>query len=406
MKKTIIKDTFTTDEFTDFQNQSEEIKRYKYIVNNYGHEGIIILINEDDDLLKYTYLNKKLFYVKKRFFTKSEIRTSFTLYKKNKTVKIWCGFDHIKSSPIFNEIFKYLNITWINEIHNAVISKCLNKTLFTNIITGKITNQKQFFQKYMSISLKIPKKEMVSWKLMKDALMKCCPYGNEYTIKLVINNVTNINLGLKKLNELLDLREQGAVFVENDVPEYHTYIDTLKDAEILGKKVNPNWSSKRMQYEHTLMTEQINKLLMTNKANNAIYMVNTDSLLYYPNNTVRLLDTELDVFQEGLTMHHCLYTSYWTSIKNKNYFAFSAEYPERCTIGVRHTIKGEFIIDQIYKKYDANVTQETRDYFNNWIKSENMQKFLETNYLVTEPKDYIKVEDTMNTLSNLTQKAC
>ena len=57
-------------------------------------------------------------------------------------------------------------------------------------------------------------------------------------------------------------------------------------------------------------------------------------------------------------------------------------------------------------KYDANVTQETRDYFNNWIKSENMQKFLETNYLVTEPKDYIKVEDTMNTLSNLTQKAC
>ena len=35
-----------------------------------------------------------------------------------------------------------------------------------------------------------------------------------------------------------------------------------------------------------------------------------------------------------------------------------------------------------------------------------MQKFLETNYLVTEPKDYIKVEDTTNTLSNLTQKAC
>lgn len=70
---------------------------------------------------------------------------------------------------------------------------------------------------------------------------------------------------------------------------------------------------------------------------------------------------------------------------------------------VRHTIKGEFIIDQIYKKYDVNVTQETRDYFNNWIKSENMQKFLETNYLVTEPKENVTGHIT-NIMSDLNKK--
>lgn len=66
--------------------------------------------------------------------------------------------------------------------------------------------------------------------------------------------------------------------------------------------------------------------------------------------------------------------------------------------------KGEFIIGQIYKKYDANVTQETRDYFNNWIKSENMQKFLETNYLVTEPKENVTGHIT-NIMSDLNKKA-
>lgn len=395
MKKTIIKDTFSSDSFNGFLKQSEEIKRYNYVVNCYRHDGYVIIANEDDDLLKYTYLYKRLCYVKKRFFTKSEIRASFSFYKKTKTVKIWCGFDLFKSSPIYTDIFKYLNITWINEIDKSVISKCLNKTIFSNIISGRITNQKQFFQKYMSISLKIPKKEMVSWKLVKNALSKFCPHGNEYIIPLVISNVTNINLGLKKINELN--KNSNSI-------EYNLYIDTLKDAEILGNKINPNWSLKRMQYEHTLMTEKLNKFLIDSKSNNAIYMVNIDSLLKYPNDTVNLLYSESSVFQEGMTMHHCLYTSYWRLIKEKSYFAFSAEYPERCTIGVYRTSKGDFAIDQIYQKYDRMVSDTTYEYFANWIKSDYMQKFLSNNYLLTKPKENV-TEHITNIMSALNKKA-
>ena len=36
-----------------------------------------------------------------------------------------------------------------------------------------------------------------------------------------------------------------------------------------------------------------------------------------------ILNTEQEVFQEGLDMHHCIYTCYWKRIKNKEYLGLS-----------------------------------------------------------------------------------
>lgn len=394
MKKTIIKDTFTTDGFTEFLNQSEEIKRYNYITKGYRHKGNVIVANDDDETLKFTSINKCLYYVHNRFFIKSDIYYSFTLYKKTKTAKVWCGFDAIKLRAEFNEIFKYLNITWINEIDVSVINKCLTKTLFCDIISGKITNQSQFFKKYMSISLKIPKKEKASWKLMKESLTKCSSLCIRNDISLVVNNVKNINLGLKKFNDLF-IEDKNCLF--HCKKEYPLFMDALKDAEILGVKINPKWSDKRLRNEHTLMTQKINKFLIDEKSEKAIPFIGDDILLSYPNDTVKILDSESSVFQEALNMHHCLYTSYWTLICGKGYFAFSAKYPERCTIGVHRNWNGEFVIDQICGNYDKKVSNETYEYFNRWVKSENMQNFFKINYLKikTDNDDQTEITDVM-----------
>lgn len=49
-----------------------------------------------------------------------------------------------------------------------------------------------------------------------------------------------------------------------------------------------------------------------------------------------LRNTEQEVFEEGIVMHHCVYTNYWRDIKTKDYLALTVNLPEGpATIGMR-----------------------------------------------------------------------
>ena len=133
------------------------------------------------------------------------------------------------------------------------------------------------------------------------------------------------------------------------------YSDLLSCAIKLNQVVDFTWSLKRIQEEHK---KQIKRLLakeIDNKENNPIY---DTTAMTFP---FRLLNTEKDIFVEGNVMHHCLYNCYYRKIKNHDYIAFHLDSPEECTLGI-HLVGGHPELNQIYKKYDQLVSDETRQY--------------------------------------------
>lgn len=385
-KKTILKDTFT-EVYEKFNKLPDEIKRYILITKNYKGlinelGGEVIIFNENDEVLKCTWLYPRITYSSNHYYVKRNIQASITIDKKHKKIYYWTGKNYILESPYYELIFKYLNIDWHKNIPRSVFDHAITETMLKKIIFNEVTNPEKFYKAYMSISLKINKKSNISWKLVRDALDLSYNrfWGNTIPVQRVIKNTTNPNLAL---NKYINCKDSESLQLFKDI---------LVDAEILGVKINPKWSNKRMQEEHTKMTKNINKMIIGSRSNDVIPYKEVE-YIKYPNESVRILNSEIDVYNEGVTMHHCLYNSYYNSIVNKSYFAFSAYFPERCTIGIRYnSINNNFIVDQIYKNFDQPVTTDTKKYFEEWINSDDMQKFFIKNYYL----DITKVSETLN----------
>lgn len=370
MKKTIIFDSYNNCKLDDFWESSDEIKRYKYFNKYERHRGDIKMFNEDDEVLNYSERIKELKYNSKshNFYTKTTFSFSMTYYKKTKKLMIWCGKENkFKDRHFYTELFKYLHIDWYIQIPNRILNAFLTKTLLTKIISGKITNPEMFYKNIMQISYKITKKDNISWKAFRWALTEL----KYISINDVLNQFTNPSLTLELLmNGKLD--ESYLVLLQ----------DTINDAIVLNKKINIQWSYKRLQYEHTKMTQEINGMLIDSKNNAKLNFIDIDKI-NFPNSYVKLIDNEAMCFNEGKIMSHCLYNSYWDMIRKKEYFAFSIDFPERCTLGVSHNnYYGTFHLNQIYLAYDRLVKDETRKLFTDWILTEEMQAFFKKNYMI------------------------
>jgi hypothetical protein len=89
---------------------------------------------------------------------------------------------------------------------------------------------------------------------------------------------------------------------------------------------------------------------------------NVDKYDRYTLEGFKLLKTQKEVFFEGKTMHHCLYTAYWTSIKNGNYLAYHINIDgEEATLGVyldRHSKDRSVYYSQCYTAYNKRISSE------------------------------------------------
>ena len=188
--------------------------------------------------------------------------------------------------------------------------------------------------------------------------------------------------------------------------------DISDQCKILNVKIDVNWSKKRLDEEHILMTEKIME-----------YEVNSlsDIKLNYPTkldlpSCFKILSTEKEVFREGKIMHHCIYTNYWPRINNRKYLAIHLDYQgTKVTIGVRKSNKGkqllfqappgfkelnhEYIIDQMYSSYNHSVSPEIKSFVEQYIYNPKVQIQLEDFFLkdfvnksIEEPLRYDEVD--------------
>lgn len=148
-----------------------------------------------------------------------------------------------------------------------------------------------------------------------------------------------------------------------EVAEKSLVEDAVDLALQLNKKVNFSWSRNKfqdinVQWSRELMRKDIEK-------RNPQDIYKNKELI----KDAKLLSSERDVFEEGMIMHHCVYTNYWRLIESGKYVALhlnSTINPSGITLGIqvmydynnKDNIISKLVFDQAFYAYDKMLSTE------------------------------------------------
>lgn len=148
-----------------------------------------------------------------------------------------------------------------------------------------------------------------------------------------------------------------------EVAEKSLVADAVDLALQLNKKVNFNWSRNKfreinVQWSRELMRKDIEK-------RNPQDIYKNKELI----KDAKLLSSERDVFEEGMIMHHCVYTNYWRLIESGKYVALHLDSTVNSlgiTLGVqvmydynnKDNIISKLVFDQAFYAYDKILSTE------------------------------------------------
>ena len=148
-----------------------------------------------------------------------------------------------------------------------------------------------------------------------------------------------------------------------EVAEKSLVADAVDLALQLNKKVNFSWSRNKfreinVQWSRELMRKDIEK-------RNPQDIYKNKELI----KDAKLLSSERDVFEEGMIMHHCVYTNYWRLIESGRYIALhlnSTVNSLGITLGVwvrydsnnQDNIISKLVFDQAFYAYDKTLSTE------------------------------------------------
>ena len=298
-----------------------------------------------DDCIYYVVSTKRLGRRGKTFYPREDHKETIYIGKNS------IGF-HSVSSKTLLDFLKILEIDWFRDIDSNILSQgFFNKTIFRRIITNRIYNEETF---YKSIATCMYGIKNVSWKTVRKYYE--LKYGSENVFGPFIDiSLTDLYYFTKNIDQSVN------ILIDNSF-DASKYSDLISSAVKLDQVVDFAWSAKRIEEEHKRQTEALMAKELGSKKIVPIYDTGT---MEFP---FRLLNTEKDIFIEGTIMHHCLYNCYYDRISNHDYIAFHLDSPEDCTLGV-WLRNGKPELNQIYKKYDQRVSNETRKYAEDFIKS-------------------------------------
>lgn len=168
-----------------------------------------------------------------------------------------------------------------------------------------------------------------------------------------------------------------------EVAEKSLVADAVDLALQLNKKVNFSWSSNKfrdinVQWSRELMRKDIEK-------RNPKDIYKNKELI----KDAKLLSSERDVFEEGMIMHHCVYTNYWRLIESGKYVALhlnSTVNSLGITLGVqviydynnKDNIISKLVFDQAFYAYDKILSTEDYQMCEDYLfdNEENLIKIL------------------------------
>lgn len=346
--KTVITGQLTLEKMEEFKAMPVEMQRYLF------YKGDIYSFTtssrkETDTHVYWCTSNKVPRFENNRLFYLNSNKAGVTFDKEKKTIKIWFG-DSIQKleGTILSDIIEFFNLDWFKDMSHS-LQTLLNKTMLQNMIKGKITNPRDYVKAYLKTS---PYKNLdISAELFYKTF-NAVDMNSPKAYRKYILYATNPNEGLEHVSRKVNMY-------------YGELVDLFTQAEMLNKKVNLKWSETRMKEVHAEWTRELMGMAIK-----SIQPVDYNYPEIETPEGISLIKSNIELFEEGTTMKHCVYTNYERSVRDKNYYVFRYDRKGvRATVGVKmHDYYP--VIDQMYGPRNTKIDQEHKDYVQQWLKSE------------------------------------
>ena len=229
----------------------------------------------------------------------------------------------------------------------SVIHRVLkNKQVLKGIFSQRITNSRQAFSTFLASSYKLKPGEYNF-----DETLIYLEHVNYVNLLLLKEFTTNLRESIRLLSQHYKIYHFGRdIDRERDSYEIlSVFSDLTNDCAVLDKKMNPSCSLKRMHQEHSKFTHERMILERGTMSDTPIYDLQSEQPDFSEFGIEgQIINNEMDAFEEGETMHHCIYTCYFSKIKNREYIGLSINYPERITVGIRANSARQAYIEQMH----------------------------------------------------------
>lgn len=295
-----------------------------------------------------------------------------TYEKATKKFKWWYGKQAATNGTLLlNDMCKYFKTEWFTNspvgLQNSTTNTNINKVLL-----GKITNPRDLIK----------------------AIIKTNPTmrGMNISTELVWDYVNkNQGFRIQSLADTLSVAKDPNHAIE-DVNSNGTVDwimqDLIKQAQMLGRKIDFKWSTNRVKEVHQDWTREIMDIEQEN-----VESIDYNYLNRLPHNgCLELITNSKDLYIEGRMMFHCVYTNYNTQVTDKSYFVLKfTDRDVRATVGITKNWEDDnFIINQMYSKHNKSVDQCYHDYVKEWLQKPEVQQWFKDNYKVNSLGDPIR----------------
>jgi len=335
-------------EYLDFMALPDGLaKNVSYYNNLQGRNFTEASITKKDGCIYYAANTFKVVKsTKSSYYIKRVTKDGFTIDEKGK-LSVWFS-KNIFQIPYISDIFKHFNFNWLD----VKLYPFITKGIFEKMVAGKITNNTDVCKAYI--------------KAMR---LNCSP---ALFLQLFLTSSISKQDFLRRAVVAKDVNH----FIEylltpNDNRSNLVLEDMVKEALILEKKIDYKWSSKRLTEEHKAWTEEIMQVEIDSLDDVKIPAV--ERFDKYTPDGFKLLKTQKEVFYEGKTMKHCVYTAYWNSIKNSSYIAYHIKLDnEEVTLGV-NVYDDKMVYNQCYSRYNGPISSKMQIKVTNFVQELNEQ---------------------------------
>lgn len=286
-----------------------------------------------------------------------------TYDKVKKTFKWWYGkqANHV-GGLLVPDIVNYFKVEWFNNIPAGLRSSTTN-TNMNKVLLGKITNPRDLIKAIVKSN-----PTLRGMNISTELLWEYCNSQQGYKIQTLVDTLSVA----KDPNHAIEyIMANGAVAWDMQ--------DLIKQAQMLGRKIDFKWSSKRITEVHQDWTKEIMDI-----EQESVESIDYQYVNELPHNGhLELITNSKDLYIEGRAMSHCVYTNYNTQVADKSYFVFKfTDRDVRATVGITKTWMDDttFVLNQMYSKHNKSVDQCYEDYVKEWLARPEVQQWFRDNH--------------------------
>lgn len=333
--------------------------------------------NDDNELVYVNALYKVMISTGNKVFLTNTLQAGFK-FVPGQGIKFWKGMKFsMLDSTIQEALLRELGCEWALEgrdtnygYHNYFYKQFLRSNAIVNrVLLKRITNPLDLVKAFLSNDGR--------WRTLK-----LRPYAS-----LVLKLAKLEKVHLERIHESLSVEENPVRLLQHfaqketdkcELTSYYHGGDLRWELVRLDKKINCNWSHKRLDEVHTRCSRDLREMEL--KYMDTIKYPYSQPCPMLPD--MELIDTNIRLWEEGSMMSHCIY-SYLQSAIDRRVFHFHCtfgdgdfslavqEYREWCS--EENEYISSYQVQQMYKAYNKSCTDEQRSAIEEWLRRSEVQ---------------------------------